>query len=133
MPWWESLLFITVAIGGFVAYGYWSTHGGEPDYTMTAQQLAAEYQQNEVQAHGKYAGKTVRVTGAYMTSGVSLGAPWVILDAKREGLIGVSGVQCHFGRGDAASLPRFKEGQRVSVTGEVAEKMMYVQLMDCEL
>lgn len=102
-----------------------------PAYTVTAAQIIEDYNANEMAAQAKYGDKRIRVSGSFTTSGFSLGQPWIILDGARNALASVSGVRCHFKRGDESKIATLTPGQQVTVEGKVLQKIGFVQLHKC--
>ena len=91
---------------------------GPPDYRLDATKLYSEYAKSELTAHA--------FTGEVATTGVSLGAPWVIL---RSG--GFKGVQCFFPKKRTAEAASLQKGSTVTVKGVMMEKLGFVMLGKC--
>jgi len=91
-----------------------------PSYTLSANQLYREYDDNEVAADAKYKGKIVIVSGKIQDIGKDImDDAYIVIGG--EGFL--DGVQCTFTKGEQASIARLSKGQQVTVKGEVAGKM----------
>jgi hypothetical protein len=94
---------------------------------VSAKQLYADYDANEVSADDKYKGKTLRVSGMIETIGKDiLGAPFVEF-TTRYGL----GVQCMFDDSDKPALAAPKKGQKLVALGTGDGKLGNVILRRC--
>lgn len=97
-----------------------------PPIEVTAKQLFADYDANEISADEKYKGKPVRVTGTISSIGKDvLGDPYVQFAAGNA----VFGVQCMFG--DGSALASLKKGQELTVGCWAPGKMGNVILRGC--
>lgn len=96
-----------------------------PTVEVTAKQLFADYEANEVSADDKYKGKVLRVTGKISTIGKDvLDTPYIQFAANE-----VFGVQCMFdGTGALGSL---KRGQKLTVRCKGDGKLGNVILRGC--
>ena len=92
---------------------------------ITAGELAADFEANEVRADQNYKGKKYRVSGTITGIGKEiLGKPYLIIDNK---------VQAVFERGAEAAIARYDKGMQVTGNCEVGGKLVYVILQDCSL
>lgn len=92
---------------------------------VTAKQLYADYEANEVNADDKYKGKVLHVSGTISTIGKDvLDTPYVEF-AGDSGL----GVQCMFD--DAGALGSLKKGQQLAVRCKGDGKLGNVILRGC--
>ena len=92
---------------------------------ITATDLAAEFEANEVRAESKYKGEKYRVSGKITGIGKEiLGKPYLIIDNK---------VQAVFEKGAEAAIARYDKGMQVTGNCEVGGKLVYVHLRDCSL
>ena len=83
---------------------------------ISADDLAAAFDQNAIAAEQTYGQKRVTIVGRVESIGVALGdIPYVCIEA--EGTL--TGFQCTFSKDDKPNLARFAKGQKVAVTGIV--------------
>lgn len=98
---------------------------------VTARELFAAYEANEVAAKAQYGGKTLAVTG--VISGISLDMfdkPVVSLKTSNPILT----VDANFEKDDAAKTGALKKGETITVTcGELTEVVGKPLLSDCKL
>ena len=123
-----------VAVLAFVLLGVGSvdtdsdtkeTTSQSPSYTLSADQLFAEYRANEVAADAKYKGKVVLVSGTIQAIGKDItDEAYIVIGGAGF----MDGVQCMFTKGEQSSVARLSKGQRVSVKGQVSGKMGNVLL-----
>lgn len=91
-----------------------------PSYTLSANQLYAEYENNEVAADSKYKGQVVVVSGTIQDIGKDIMDNAYIIVG---GMGFLDGVQCTFTEGENASIARLYKGQQVTVKGMVSGKL----------
>ena len=84
---------------------------------ITAAELMAEYDANEVAADMKYRNKWVVITGEIGSISEVLGRKYVSL--AEGGLLPVSRVHCHFENRHADQLVELRKGQEVRLRGNV--------------
>jgi hypothetical protein len=102
----------------------------EPNFTVSAPQIAKEYSDNEIAADQKYSGKTVRITSKIEDIGKDiLNEPYITFSDGKEFSFG--GVQCYFKKSEQAKLGGLEKGQRVTIQGVVEGLMMNVLMKDC--
>jgi hypothetical protein len=100
------------------------------DLSVQADDLYAEYEENEVAADEKYKGKEIEVSGRIVDIGKDLlGASYITVGG--QGML--DGVQCSFSKSAESVLARLKKGQEVKVHGRVEGKMGPVQLKNCKM
>ena len=105
-----------------------ATAGDADKYTLSADQLYAEYNANEVAADDKYKGKKVTVSGTVQQIANDIfGHPYVSIGSD------LVGVQCSFPDSRKSSVMRLTKGQQVTIKGTVEGKMMDVQLSNSKL
>jgi hypothetical protein len=93
---------------------------------VTAAELVADYQANEVAADGRYKNSLAEITGAVERVGADLaGSQYVTLESGR----GLSSVQCFAARQE--SFATLRPAQRVTVRGRVQGKSGNVLVKDC--
>lgn len=93
---------------------------------MTAGELVAAYEENEVRAKLEWLGKAVDVSGrVHSIDEDILGNSIVRLAGPNE----FQGVVCTMR--DAASAAQLDRGQQVTLTGRVDDKVVLVRLRDC--
>lgn len=99
----------------------------EAPVEVSAKQLYADYDANEVSADDKYKGKVLRVTGVIETIGKDiLGAPFVEFTTHYG-----PGVQCMFDDSDKPKLATLKKGEKLVVLGTGDGKLGNVILRRC--
>jgi hypothetical protein len=99
---------------------------------VTAPELIALYQRNEVAADRMLKGSKIAVKGTIDKVGKDfLGDPYITLKDSEE--YSIRSVQAFFGRDDEAMLAELAPGQRVIVFGKVNGLMMNVLLKDCKM
>lgn len=103
-----------------------------PAYILTADELYAEYQQNQLAAAAKYEGKIVVVSGAIASIREDItGTPYLLLSIK-DMLIG--GVQCYFKKENKYRLMNLSKSQQVRIRGRVGSMTIgYIGIKDCQL
>lgn len=99
-----------------------------PESSVTAPQLYAEYEANEVAADTRYKGKIVVVNGVVEDIGKDLLDDAYVLLASGNMMFGV---QCFFDKSEEHSFGNLSRGQQVSVKGRVDGKLGNVFLRDC--
>lgn len=129
--------FVTLLVFSVLAIG--STESEEdtkevqskaPSYTLSANQLYREYENNEVSADAKYKGKIVIVSGKIQDIGKDImDEPYIVIGG--EGFL--DGVQCSFAKSQESSIARLSKGQNVKVKGKVSGKMGNVQIENSSL
>ena len=98
--------------------------------TVSAQQLASAYKDNEVAGDERYKGKIIAVTGVVDSIGKDiLDTPYVVLSSGER--FSITGVQCMFGDEHKSQLAALSKGQTVTIVGECEGKMMNVLLKNC--
>jgi hypothetical protein len=99
-----------------------------PDYTMTIDQLWAEYDANELAANQKYKGKIILLSGIAGDVGTELlGREYVFV----KGAGNLASAQCVMNNnGQAASVVK---GQPITVQGSCNGKMGWILLENCEI
>jgi len=99
---------------------------------VTAADLAAVYESNEVKADQTYKGKMVEVTGTVDNIGVSIGQTYVVLSNGKE--YSIVGVQCFFkSESEIAKVAELKKGDSVTIQGKVDGKSINVGVNNCIL
>jgi hypothetical protein len=102
-----------------------------PSYTLSAKQLADDYEANAVAADAKYKGKIVVVSGTIDSIGKDImDQAYIVLD-RGERILG--GVRCMFAKEEEPSVARLSKGQYVSVKGVVHGGAMGASLDKCTL
>lgn len=94
---------------------------------IPANQVIADYRNNEVAADAKYNGKTVRVRGVVQEVGVDvLNQPYVSLGGRG----GLESVQCTFPESAKASLMHLSKGRVATVQGVITGKTIGIVSLD---
>jgi hypothetical protein len=101
-----------------------------PDPAITAAQLFAAYEANEIAADKRFKGKRITITGNVRDIGRDiLGRPYLTLMVDEHGL---GSVQAMFPRSAATALATIGRKQAVRVECEVDGKLMNVIVRDCK-
>lgn len=102
-----------------------------PAVEVTARQLVADYDKNEIAADTKYKGHTLEVTGTVQSVGKDfLDVPYVSLASDNA----IFGVQCYLNQDDAATVEeasKLTKGAKVTMRGEDVSKLGNVMLKNC--
>jgi len=102
----------------------------EPEITVKASVLSAEYQENEVAADLKYKGKVLLVTGTVDDIGKDItDSIYVSVSDGEE--YSLSGVQWFFGDSQTSLAADLKEEQNISIKGKCEGLMINVLLKGC--
>ena len=97
---------------------------------VTAEQLNAAYENNEVKADQGFKGKVFCVTGTVSSIGKDiLDTPYVTLDVGDP--LSITHVQCMFAKKDEAKLAKLSPGDRVRIAGTGDGMLMNVLVRDC--
>ncbi len=124
----SKILIYFVAVSLFAVWFFFGrNYVGAPDFRVNADQVFSEYTTGELAAHTKYYDKTVQVTGEVVASGVSAGAPWVMLYGGGH----KRGVQCFFPKKRTAEAASMTKGSQVTFKGVMLEKAIMVVLNKC--
>ena len=131
----KKILLLLLAgglVGGSVGYYLWtkkvpSMQGQKPDFEISAEQLFAEFSNDETVATAKYAGKIVAVTGKVRESSkLEDGTPKVILETGND-----FGISCEFDPNTKHTRTEFQPGATLIIKGECAGLNFDVQLARC--
>jgi hypothetical protein len=99
---------------------------------ITAEELYAAYEANQVAADAQYKDKILKVTGVINSIGKDiLDTPYVVITGGGE--YEVWGVQCMFGKKDESELAQLTKGQIVTIQGKCSGYLINVLLDDCSL
>ena len=98
---------------------------------ISASDLLAEYDANEVAADNKYKGKKVEITGAVDSIGKDIfGSVYVTLKTDN----GFISIQCYFSeKAEIDKVATLKEGDWVTVTGIVDGRSINIVVKKCKL
>tara|TARA_B100000809_G_scaffold219291_1_gene226414 strand:+ start:420 stop:866 length:447 start_codon:yes stop_codon:yes gene_type:complete len=132
-------VFVLLAIGSTdteesietdISSGNESQSGSESSVAVrvTATQLFADYEANEVSADEKYKGKAVLVSGTIENIGKDL-LDTMYVSLKTDNPI--IGVQCMFSDEHKSQLANAAKGQRVTIKGKCDGKLGNVLLRGC--
>jgi tRNA_anti-like len=98
--------------------------------TVTANELTAAYESNEIAADATFKGERVNISGRVNNVGTDiLGSPYVLLADESH----IFGVQALFPRDKKDSLMYLSKGHNITVRCRVDGKFMNVIAKDCEL
>lgn len=133
----HALSFVVIAVLITLAIGSVDTEESTqnvqsqvPAYTVSANALYNEYEDNEVAASDKYDGKVIIVTGTIQDIGKDIvDQAYVILG----GTGALNGVQCMFIESQNTSIANLSKGQHVRVKGEVSGKMGNIIMRNCAI
>jgi len=136
------LIFIGIAMIGFCSNDKSSTNGHssqassvqakavEPALTVTASELLAAFEQNELKANQTYKNKYIAVQGAVDNIGEDIvGSPYVTL---KTGNIILS-VQCMLNKSEAAKAANLDKGQQITIQGNCDGKFGNVLIKNCSI
>jgi len=101
----------------------------EVSYTLTADSLYREYEENEVAADAKYKGQVIIISGIIQDIGKDImDAAYVVLAAE-----GLFGVQCMYAKGEELSVAHLFKGQQITIKGVVSGKVIgNVLIRECK-
>jgi len=99
----------------------------EPAISITASELIAAYDENEVTADGKYKNKNLEVTGTIASIGSGINDPYIVL---RDGDSYI-GVQCYFE--NQSKLAELKKGDQITIKGIGKGKLLNVNVEKCKI
>jgi len=102
------------------------TQSQDISFTVSANKLSKEYNDNEVAADRKYDGKIVIVSGEIHSIGKDITDDAYIVIGGSGFL---DGVQCFFTVSEQASIFRLSKGQHVKVKGEVRGKTIIEEML----
>lgn len=99
---------------------------------ITAADLTAAYESNEVKADQTYKEKTADITGTVDNVGVSFGSTYVVLSSGKE--YSIIGIQCFFkDKAEIDKVAELKKGDKVTIQGIIDGESMNVVVKDCIL
>lgn len=99
---------------------------------VSAVDLAAAYEENEVKADKDYKDKTIETTGKISDIGVILGQTYVVLSSGKD--FSITNVQCFFkDKEQIDKIADLKKGGTVTIQGVVDGKSMNVAVNNCVL
>jgi tRNA_anti-like len=104
----------------------------QPEVTVSAAQLSADYQANEVAADAQYKGKIVLITGIVDTIGKDI-TDRMYVSLKSGGEYSIFGVQCFFAKAHESELAQLQKGEFVAMKGKCDGKFGNVLLKGCVL
>lgn len=97
---------------------------------VTAADLWAAYDKNQIAADNTYKDKYIQVIGIVGSVGKDiLDDPYITLEAGNLG----GSVQCMLAQGEASEAAGLSKGQAVALRGKVDGKLMSVLLRDCTI
>jgi len=99
-------------------------------YSISAQQLYADYKANEVAADKRYKGKILEVYGEIDNIGKDI-TDTIYITLKGDKYFG--SVQCFFSKDHEYQVANLSKGQFVTVKGKCDGKMMNILLRGCIL
>lgn len=97
---------------------------------VTAKDLSAAYEANEVKADQTYKGKTAEITGKVDSIGVILNSTYVTLSAEKE--YSIVSVQCFFDdKAEIDKVSNLTKGDAVTFQGVIEGKSLNVEVKKC--
>lgn len=105
------------------------TRREEPDYTLSAEELAAAYNLNEDSANARFADKVLVVDGEVSDIQVTSTEGTVFLMSSDP----LTSITCSFYSDEAASLRGIKRGDHIRVKGKCTGKLADVILNNCSI
>lgn len=106
----------------------------EAPIELSAHDLWAAYDENEVNADNLYKKKTISVTGTVFEIGKDLltGTPFIALKAGDS--LGIYNIQCFFQDSrEHEKVAEVRDGDKITITGKCEGKSINVLLRDCSL
>lgn len=100
---------------------------------VTAVDLIAAYDENEVSADNEYKDKTLKITGTVSDIGVDVANRSYIMLKDENDPYAILGVQCYFGDDQKDAIAQLKKGDAVTVTGTCEGKVVSVSIKDCQI
>lgn len=136
------LIFIGIAMIGFCSDDKSSTSASstqsssvqakavEPALTVTASELLAAFEQNELKANQTYKNKYIAVQGAVDNIGEDImGSPYVTLKTGNV----ILSVQCMLNKSEASKAANLNKGQQIVVQGNCDGKFGNVLIKNCSI
>ena len=125
-------VLVLVAVSGCLASegGTTQVQSEAPAFTMTADQLYAEYAANQVAADQKYKDQVVSVSGPITDIGKDISDTAYVVIGGTDSL---DGVQCFFSSGSESQVAAMSKGQSITVKGRVQGKVANIVLQDSVL
>ncbi|RCX20846.1 putative nucleic acid binding protein [Anaerobacterium chartisolvens] len=101
------------------------------DVTVTAEELAKAYDDNEVKGNQLYKNKLAEITGKIDSIGEVLGQTYIVLSAEED--FAVTQVQCNFkDKDEIAKIAEMSKGDEVTVVGTIDGKSLNVSVNKCK-
>ena len=100
---------------------------------VTAVDLIAAYDENEVSADNEYKDKTLKITGTVSDIGVDVANRSYIMLKDENDPHAILGVQCYFEDDQKDAIAQLKKGDAVTVTGTCEGKVVSVSIKDCQV
>lgn len=100
---------------------------------VTAVDLIAAYDENEVSADNEYKDKTLKITGTVSDIGVDVANRSYIMLKDENDPYAILGVQCYFEDDQKDAIAQLKKGDAVTVTGTCEGKVVSVSIKDCQI
>lgn len=99
--------------------------------TITAEQLYAEYDENEVRADRLYEGKMLEISGVVDRVSVTFGEIELILNDG--GAWSFVQVNCHFNDDQSESVAELNSGDKLVIMGKCRGKAIFPSLLNCTI
>ena len=127
----SGLIALSIGIYAWIEFnrGHTSLNEAAADFTLTAAELYAAYDMNEVDADQQYAGKIIELEGTVdRIENPTESIVNVLLNAGDDKM---GGVLCSFENLQAKHLDRVEEGVKIKLRGKCAGFLMDVSLQRC--
>lgn len=130
-----KILIVFLVIAGIAGYGYYMYHkpvtslkNQEPDFSISAQQLVADFEENEEHAGKKYSGKVVEVSGVIgSTEKSEKGIYNILINTDNP----MSGVSCTVDSTYNQQAARLQSGHQVRIKGYCTGYLSDVVMVRC--
>jgi hypothetical protein len=130
-------IFIIILIAGILGalYGYYlynkpvaDSAGIKPAYSLSAEELFSQFENDESSANAKYLGKMIEVTGKLREFSIGDSGELNLVLASGSEMFGIN---CGLSRGQETQFKNFQEGDTIRIKGECSGISMDVVLTRC--
>ena len=128
------IIFVVLAviIGGYAIYLYnkpvADTQDLKAEYTVSADDLFRQFENNESEANSKYLGKIVEVNGKIREFSIGDSGELNMVLASESDMFGIN---CGLSKGQDADYKNYSEGDSIKIKGECSGISMDVVLTRC--
>jgi hypothetical protein len=130
---WLLLFLLLAIVAGYFAWQVYNKplatlHDAKPEREVNAEQIFADFAENEESANKKYLGKVIRISGAVLDLNLNANEySTIYLDANDA----MGSVSCQLEKGEEAKAEKLNSGQLVTVKGKCTGFTMDVVLTQC--